>query len=43
MKLHACVPMQWSLFRDMTMRVGESREEMAGGQIVVANAFRYKD
>jgi hypothetical protein len=28
---------------DMTMRVGETRAEMEGGQIVVANAIRYKD
>jgi hypothetical protein len=28
---------------DMTMRVGESREEMKGGQVVAANAIRYKD
>ena len=31
------------LVSDMTMRAGESREEMAGGQIVVANAIRYRD
>jgi hypothetical protein len=28
---------------DMTMRVGETREEMMGGQIVAANAVRYRD
>jgi hypothetical protein len=28
---------------NMTMRVGESREEMAGGQIIAANAIRYRD
>jgi hypothetical protein len=31
------------ILSDMTMRVGESREEMTGGQVVVANAIRYKD
>jgi hypothetical protein len=31
------------ILSDMTMRVGESREEMAGGQVVVANAIRYRD
>lgn len=31
------------ILSDMTMRVGESREEMAGGQIVAANAIRYRD
>ncbi len=28
---------------DMTMRVGETRSEMEGGQIVTANAIRYKN
>lgn len=28
---------------DMNMRVGESREEMVGGQVVAANAIRYRD
>ncbi len=28
---------------NMTMRVGETREDMAGGQIIAANAIRYKD